>query len=191
MSALLNERHEAFCKEIARGANASKAYAAAGFKPCRQSASRLLKNADIRQRIDDIKSKREADIRNGKDEKTGRFLPGNSGFGGRPKGSRSLLGNQFVSDLHDEWQRSGPSALRRMAEHDPSQFVRVTASVLPREIDVAVAIDAELSIEIANFKKAWAIVSGEDTTPLIDLQANDQSLEAAESEELSELSSEE
>ena len=39
-----------------------------------------------------------------KDAKTGRFLPGNSGFGGRPKGARSKLTTEFIDDFYAAWQ---------------------------------------------------------------------------------------
>ena len=61
----------------------------------------------------------------GRDEKTGRFLAGNTGNGGRKPGSRNKLGEQFLSDLHQEWEKSGPAALKAMAEKDPSGFLRV------------------------------------------------------------------
>jgi hypothetical protein len=38
-----------------------------------------------------------------KDPKTGRFLPGNSGFGGRPKGSRNKINQLFLRDLQALW----------------------------------------------------------------------------------------
>ena len=36
------------------------------------------------------------------DEK-GRFVPGNNGGAGRPKGSRNLLGEAFIADLYEHW----------------------------------------------------------------------------------------
>ena len=54
MSALSNNRHERFCIGIAGGQTAENAYIEAGYSPrgAAQSASRLLRNADIRARID-------------------------------------------------------------------------------------------------------------------------------------------
>ena len=57
----------------------------------------------------------------------GRFLTGNSG-GGRPKGSRNKLGVKFIEGAYAEWQKSGPAALKTMAETDP-----VDLSELSRE----------------------------------------------------------
>jgi hypothetical protein len=46
-----------------------------------------------------------------KDSKTGRFLPENSGFGGRPKGSRNKLNETFLRDLQEAWEEKGPSVI--------------------------------------------------------------------------------
>jgi|ERR1041385_1146004 hypothetical protein len=65
--------------------------------------------------------------------KTGRFLAGNCGNGGRPPGSRNKLGEAFLADLHAQWVKSGAKALELMAKNDPSGFVRVCASLLPSQ----------------------------------------------------------
>ena len=46
-----------------------------------------------------------------RDDETGRFLPGNSGFGGRPKGARSKLGEAFIQALHDDFEEFGVAAI--------------------------------------------------------------------------------
>jgi hypothetical protein len=94
---------------------------------------------------------------NGRDPESGRFLPGNSGFGGRPKGSRNKLGEQFVSDLYAEWQKSGADALKRVAQDDPTAFVRVVANILPREIDATLAVDVDLFAECRDFAAAFRL----------------------------------
>src|SRR5262245_26354006 len=72
-----------------------------------------------------------------RDEKTGRFLPGTCGkLGGRPLGSRQKLSEKFLADFHAAWETHGAAALTKMAESDPSSFVRVAASLLPRKLQV-------------------------------------------------------
>jgi hypothetical protein len=66
-----------------------------------------------------------------RDEK-GRFLPGNSGFGGRPKGSRNKFGEAFINDFYDVWQRLGIKALEQAAEKQPAKFIMVAASLIPQ-----------------------------------------------------------
>jgi hypothetical protein len=61
-----------------------------------------------------------------RDIRTGRFLVGNPGNGGRRPGARSLLGEQFLDDLQCEWQRRGKDALREL---DALELCRVMAIV--------------------------------------------------------------
>lgn len=70
-----------------------------------------------------------------KDEK-GRFLPGNSGFGGRPKGARNKLGEQFISDLYADWQEHGVETLAKVRAEKPDQYLKVVASILPKDLNV-------------------------------------------------------
>lgn len=76
-----------------------------------------------------------------RDQRTGRFLAGNGGNGGRKPGSRNKLGEQFVADLRDAWEAYGPEALRRCATEEPAQFVRVIAGLMPKDINLNVGID--------------------------------------------------
>jgi len=39
------------------------------------------------------------------DPKTKRFLPGNNASRGRPKGSRNKLGEAFLQDMQEAWQK--------------------------------------------------------------------------------------
>jgi hypothetical protein len=46
----------------------------------------------------------------GRDPRSGRFLTGNSG-GGRQRGSRNKLSEQFIADVYAQWQESGSDCL--------------------------------------------------------------------------------
>src|SRR5690606_29731991 len=70
-----------------------------------------------------------------KDEKTGRFLTGNSG-GGRPKGSRNKLGEAFLEDMLADWEANGPAAIREVRETKPDAYLKVVASILPKDLNV-------------------------------------------------------
>ncbi len=81
-----------------------------------------------------------------RDGKTGRFVTGHKAAGpGRPKGARSKLGEAFLEDLRDVWDEMGIEALRRCAVEEPGQFVRVVASLMPRDhnINATVGVDAQ------------------------------------------------
>jgi hypothetical protein len=55
---------------------------------------------------------------------------------GRPKGSRSKFSENFCHDLLLEWQEGGRECMRRVREEDPSTFLRVAASLLPKEFNI-------------------------------------------------------
>jgi Family of unknown function (DUF5681) len=62
------------------------------------------------------------------------FRPRQSGNAvGRPKGSRNKLSEEFFQDLYDVWQAFGKPALETMAMLYPAEFVRLVASLLPKE----------------------------------------------------------
>ena len=71
-----------------------------------------------------------------KDAKTGRFLPGNSGFGGRPKGARSKLTTEFFEDFCAAWKEHGVKALKDVAEKSPKDFLRAAAMLMPKEFEI-------------------------------------------------------
>lgn len=79
-----------------------------------------------------------------KDPQTGRFLPGNSGFGGRKKGSRSKLAEAFLTDLLHDWEQHGAQAIIDVRETKPDQYLKAVVATLPKQVDVRVSEYAEL-----------------------------------------------
>jgi hypothetical protein len=76
------------------------------------------------------------------------FKPGQSGNpAGRPRGARSKLSENFLSDLAHCWQEHGPAALRRCAIESPERFCQIVASVLPKDI----RIDHDLTVDVGDF----------------------------------------
>lgn len=67
----------------------------------------------------------------------GRFVSGNIG-GGRPKGSRNKLGEAFLDDMFADWEAHGKEAIARTRDEKPEQYLKVVASILPRELNVNV-----------------------------------------------------
>lgn len=92
-----------------------------------------------------------------KDPDTGRFLPGNSGFSGRPKGSRNRLGEQFLSDLQADWEEHGAKAIEETRIQKPAEYVKVVASLLPKEMVVTTATDGMTESQM---EQALAIIDG-------------------------------
>lgn len=63
------------------------------------------------------------------------WKPGQSGNpAGRPKGARSKLGEAFVDALLADWQKNGVQAVIDMREERPGDYVKVIASLLPKEL---------------------------------------------------------
>jgi hypothetical protein len=56
--------------------------------------------------------------------------------GGRPKGSRNKLGEAFIEALHDDFLQHGPTVICRVREEDPVAYMKVCASLLPKEVKV-------------------------------------------------------
>jgi hypothetical protein len=100
-----------------------------------------------------------------RDSKTGRFLPGNSGLGGRPKGARSKLGEAFLEDLRDAWNAHGIEALRRCATEEPSQFCRIISNLLPRDIDINLAATVDAVSFAERFRTAVELLGNEPPQP--------------------------
>lgn len=80
------------------------------------------------------------------DEKTGRFVSGNIG-GGRPKGSRNKLGEAFLTDMLTDWEANGVAAIARVRDERPHEYLKVVASILPKELNIKVNELDELSDE--------------------------------------------
>lgn len=101
------------------------------------------------------------------DEK-GRFLPGNSGFGGRPKGSRNKLGEAFLKALQEDFDQHGAAAIVTTRETKPEVYVKVIAGLLPSEHNLNVnrmddLSDDELRERIAGLAAQLAPFLGERT----------------------------
>lgn len=80
----------------------------------------------------------------GRPPKEHQFKPGNSG---RPKGSRNKLSEAFVADLYDAWQEKGQDVISRVAAERPQDFLKVVASLLPKQVEIKEDAFGELTDE--------------------------------------------
>jgi hypothetical protein len=78
------------------------------------------------------------------------FQPGVSpNPGGKPVGSRNRLQGDFVRQLAEDFAQHGKKAIVRVREDRPSDYLRVIASLMPKEIDVGTKFAALNDDEIA------------------------------------------
>jgi hypothetical protein len=63
----------------------------------------------------------------------GRFLSGNNG-GGRKKGSRNKLTETFISTIEADFAEHGPEVLAKLRDDDPASYMRIIASLVPRDL---------------------------------------------------------
>ena len=63
----------------------------------------------------------------------GRFLSGNNG-GGRKIGSRNRLTDTFISAVEDDFAEYGTSALTKLREDDPAAYIKMVATLVPRDL---------------------------------------------------------
>lgn len=71
------------------------------------------------------------------DKQDTRFKPGQSGNpAGRPKGARAKLGEEFLLTLYADYKEHGESVVAEVRETKPDVYLKVIASILPREIEL-------------------------------------------------------
>ena len=78
--------------------------------------------------------------------KATQWKPGQSGNPkGRQVGSRNKLEETFFDKLYLSWRTYGDAALMSAAMTAPTEYVRIVASLMPRDVEVSVTSNVKLS----------------------------------------------
>lgn len=90
---------------------------------------------------------------------SGSFKSGESGnVGGKPRETRNKLSNAFVQALLTSFNEKGVAVIERVIKEEPATYLKVIASVLPKEIDITKSIsdisDEQLADVIAALQSA-------------------------------------
>jgi hypothetical protein len=70
-----------------------------------------------------------------RDGTSGRFLPGNSGNGGRPRGARSKLSEGFLDALQTDFEQHGAGVIETVRQKDPTAYLKVVANLMPARLE--------------------------------------------------------
>ena len=96
------------------------------------------------------------------------WRPGQSGNPmGRPIGSRNKLNEKFILALHDDFAKHGPAVIEKVRETRPEIYLKVIASILPRELHFKSAnafdgmSDEELSTLLVDVRRSLTARAGE------------------------------
>ncbi len=77
-----------------------------------------------------------------------KFKPGESGNpAGRPKGSRNKLTEDFVSTLYADFKEHGEGAIKKMRKEDNTQYVKMIASIIPKDHNIKLGDFDDLPID--------------------------------------------
>jgi hypothetical protein len=97
-----------------------------------------------------------------------RFKPGQSGNpGGQVKGTRHKLNGDFVRALSKDFDENGIAAIKEARERDPMGYVKVIASLVPKQVEQSQPLDeltdAELVAGIALLRARLTGAPGKGT----------------------------
>jgi hypothetical protein len=75
------------------------------------------------------------------------FKPGHPKMGGRAKGTRNMLCQEFIADLCANWRENKEEYLRIVGKEEPATIMKLIASLCPKELEISPNALAELTDE--------------------------------------------
>ena len=72
------------------------------------------------------------------------FKPGHSG-GGRKKGAKNKLSEAFLKALSDDFDENGAAAIKSMRVEKPNEYVKVIASLVPKDFNLNLTDSEEMT----------------------------------------------
>jgi hypothetical protein len=100
-------------------------------------------------------------VRGGRPFKAGADWTGNAV--GRPRGSRNKLGEDFIAALYEDFQVNGADVIQTVRTDKPDQYLKVIASILPKELHVRdVSLDEMSDDELADLLDAVRSIAALD-----------------------------
>ena len=117
--------------------------------------------------------------------KAGRlFRPGQSGNpGGRPVAARNRLQGDFLRALAEDFAKYGRAAIMRAREEDPLGYLRVIASVMPKELELRRPLEGMPEEEILALMEKMKAVARSLGIRLEEPEGGGEGADAADGEE--------
>lgn len=86
---------------------------------------------------------------------------------GRPKGSRDKLSSDFIRDLGASFEKHGAKTLETLRQKDPATYIRVIASLQPKEIEVKAPLSGLDDAKLAQaMDMLQALLDSKQTAPI-------------------------